>query len=433
MCEGDETDNCNGMLGICTDVGLCVVDQTTRQCCSLRADEKVPTCISSEDPSICGDIGITGIGIIEDPVGTPTFGFGIGIVDTPTFGIGNVNDIPPPIGMPASSPLSAPLDSPASSPLVTPFLPPGDEIASGDPSSNPSVSPSLSPSSSPSLRPVSESTRAPVTSAPVSSGDEIGFIACFSSVSTVQEKYKGTIAMKDLAVGDIVEVAGGKFSQVYSFGHYDDHAQTKFLSIESELDRPLIITANHLVFVAGSAIPASMVVVGDKLDVANGISTTVKKISTIRANGAYAPFTMDGTIVVDSVIASSYISLQPDSVDLILGGLKTILNWHNVAHFSLSPQRVLGRLCPHCYNASSYNKDGIQTFIEIPYAFAKWVVAEKNTAIVVVAILPALIFALLATTLEVCLLNPVVLLFALLLAILFRFSTLKYHSKKKIM
>ena len=61
---------------------------------------------------------------------------------------------------------------------------------------------------------------------------------------------------------------------------------------------------NHMVFVQEGSfskdVPVSAVNVGDKLVVANGdsVSTEVRKIERVTRQGAFAPFTKTGTIVV---------------------------------------------------------------------------------------------------------------------------------------
>ena len=55
-----------------------------------------------------------------------------------------------------------------------------------------------------------------------------------------------------------------------------------------------------------------MVGVGDKLLMGAGGVIKVTKIATVNRQGAFAPFTESGTIVVSDILASSYVSLQEE-------------------------------------------------------------------------------------------------------------------------
>jgi len=109
---------------------------------------------------------------------------------------------------------------------------------------------------------------------------------------------KGYIAMSDLKVGDMVRTLDGRFDRVYSFGHYSPESRAEYLQIHAAgLKKPLELSADHMLFVKGSAVPASSVVVGDKLNLsAEGLgSAEVQMIRTVVRSGAFAPFTMSGT------------------------------------------------------------------------------------------------------------------------------------------
>ena len=148
----------------------------------------------------------------------------------------------------------------------------------------------------------------------------VGF--CVSGDCVVEVLDRGVVAMKDLSTSDKVKVEEGKFYEVYSFGHYDQRALANYLPIDAGLENSLIITPDHMVFVEKKAIPASTVKIGDKLPLVDGIAS-VKRIKSDVGTGA--PFTKDGTVVVNDVVASSYVSLQPDSASLVVGGIVCVL------------------------------------------------------------------------------------------------------------
>jgi hypothetical protein len=62
----------------------------------------------------------------------------------------------------------------------------------------------------------------------------------------------------------------------------------------------------------------------------------VTKISLITREGLCAPFTADGTIVVNGVQASACVSFQPSKSQSEIGGMKTI-SWHAIEHAWMAP------------------------------------------------------------------------------------------------
>ena len=218
---------------------------------------------------------------------------------------------------------------------------------------------------------------------------------CFSGDSTVEVLNIGTVAMKDLSIGDAVKVNGGEFSEVYSFGHSDKDVTTSFLSIDAGFENPLTITHDHMVFVDNKAMPASSVAVGDRLSVDGGVAT-VLRIKNITATGVFAPITKDGTIVVDSVVASCYVSLQGGS-HLVIAGVNTI-NMHSLAHILKASHRLSCEINAG-FCASETYIDGISIWIEKPFTTAKWL-ADQNTLVMVAAFVPTLAFVVVTAAVE---------------------------------
>jgi hypothetical protein len=129
--------------------------------------------------------------------------------------------------------------------------------------------------------------------------------SCFSSENTVEVLDRGNIKMDKLRIGDFVRTGSGDFSQVYSFGHLDRDMEAEYLQIFSKnIDLPLEVSSDHMVFVSGKAVRASKVQVGDMLG-----ENQVIDIRTVQRRGVYAPTTFAGNIVVSGVVASSYVAL----------------------------------------------------------------------------------------------------------------------------
>jgi hypothetical protein len=173
---------------------------------------------------------------------------------------------------------------------------------------------------------------------------------CFSAHNKVEVLGKGMIDMKSLNIGDFARVKNGEFSQVYSFGHLDQHMLAEFLQISFTNDSniPLEITADHMVFLSsGEVVRASQIQVGDIL---SGKRSAVQQIQIAQRRGVYAPVTYSGDIVVSGVVASSYVA--------VLDGVPShILN--TVSHAIMGLHRLACTLDFDLCRHETYNDDGI--------------------------------------------------------------------------
>lgn len=197
---------------------------------------------------------------------------------------------------------------------------------------------SMPPTSPPVGQPTTPSSSAPPTGS-----------WCFSSENSVEVLGIGETAMDRLQVGDHVRTSNG-FSRIFSFGHMDRDSDVEYLQIEARgLNQSLEITAEHMVFVGGWPIRADSVQVGDRLDAPGHIGHhKVLSIQTVKRQGAYAPITASGDIVVSGIHASSYVApLQVPSL------------WQQaMAHALFAPHRLLCAVhWESCENES--HRDGI--------------------------------------------------------------------------
>lgn len=162
---------------------------------------------------------------------------------------------------------------------------------------------------------------------------------------------------------------------MYAFGHLDKEAKGKFLQIITDQKAPLEVTGTHMLFVASKPYPvqAGSVKIGDVLrseDAYMGLK--VKRINTIEKPGLYAPLTPSGTLLVDGILASSYIALQ-DSGDTYL---EIGDGWLQIAHSAfvhlyLTPFRLT------CMGISTdicqvYTANGIPPYIDYGMKLVHW-------------------------------------------------------------
>jgi hypothetical protein len=232
----------------------------------------------------------------------------------------------------------------------------------------------------PSLAP----TKAPTTTPP--------FTACFSEMMKVPVFGRGDVEMRHLQLGDLVLTANQKFEPIYSFGHRSTStAGTLFYQIHPVM---LELTADHMVFIQHKGfVPASMVRVGDSLSTGDKV-TRIKLISN--RSGVYAPFTPSGTLIIQGVLASSYISFQGSDV-LMIGCYRTWLSYQWLAHTFQWPHRqwCKWRRC----ETETYSEEGIAEWVAYPLRVAQLLILllepqhqirEHSTTLLVTILIPML-------------------------------------------
>jgi hypothetical protein len=137
---------------------------------------------------------------------------------------------------------------------------------------------------------------------------------CFSPLSTVIEKIKGKMLLKDLKFGDSILAANKMFQPFVLSQHSHPSKPTEFVQINTEesdaikSSQPIELTSAHMIFVDGKDEPilAGDVELGDSLIGMNG-PTKVTKIDVVMRNGFYAPLIFDATLYVDGILASSMV------------------------------------------------------------------------------------------------------------------------------
>jgi hypothetical protein len=192
--------------------------------------------------------------------------------------------------------------------------------------------------------------------------------------------------MRDLSIGDKILVSEGKYQAIYSFGHKHHKLEATYLQIfTSASSLPLEITSDHLVFLYGQDIPvpASLIKAGDLLAGSKSSKPErVINISLITREGQYAPFTAVGTIVVNGIQASTYVSSQPNNSHVEIGGMK-IISMHAIKHAWMAPYRLFctSIISPGMCKNESYDESGLVKWttgalffiVEFMFAHSVWV------------------------------------------------------------
>ena len=250
---------------------------------------------------------------------------------------------------------------------------------------------------------------------------------CFSGENVVDLMGGTSVQMKDLRIGDVVETGDGKFTRIYSFGHFDADTQGTFLQLYTNTSlkssMPLELSAGHMVFVGNQALPAGSVKVGDMLRLGNGENAEIVNINRVIRIGAYAPFTDSGAIVVNGIVASNYVSFEPLSGDMMIGGWK-VASYHWVAHMSQGPHRLYCKVAGSKCEKESYNDDGISLWVAEPLRAAEWW-HEQSAAVRASVMAPVLVLFLIAYAAEMLLKYPWMIALCIAVAFHKKFATTK--------
>jgi hypothetical protein len=209
-----------------------------------------------------------------------------------------------------------------------------------------------------------------------------------------------TIYMQDLQVGDLVKDGADSYSRVYSFGHYHQDVRSTYLQLfVSTKNAPLEISSDHMVYYMKNAhdsrtmaVPAGSLAIGDELVLKDGKSSSaIVKIQTVVRNGAYAPFTESGKLVVSGVLASSFVSMEPESGNVVMFSIKFASHqW--LAHVFQTPHRLYYTLFGSSNN-ESYTQEGLSHWVAGPLEAARWW-TKHNSFVRAAILLPTLVLLL---------------------------------------
>lgn len=151
--------------------------------------------------------------------------------------------------------------------------------------------------------------------------------------------------MGDIRVGSEILAQGGRYSRVVALLHENKEVETRYLHLRHSCGA-LIISPQHLLRlgvrrrdgsgnedVVWSWAPAQEVRVGDCLLDGHGSELSVYGVETVDRTGAYAPLTLDGSVIVNGALCSCY--APPGD-----GRLLT----HSVCHSAMLPLRLFEEL-----------------------------------------------------------------------------------------
>jgi Hint module len=140
--------------------------------------------------------------------------------------------------------------------------------------------------------------------------------------------------MDALAIGDRILVAPGVYSPVYLFTHkLSGGAPHAFLRLRTAAGPAVSVTPGHYLPVSGRGLVAAWSVrVGDELTLASGEVSPVVAVEAAKRQGLYNPQTVQGDIVVDGVVSSTYTTaVEPATAHAALYALRVVYNVFQLA------------------------------------------------------------------------------------------------------
>merc|ERR1712048_1498267 len=190
---------------------------------------------------------------------------------------------------------------------------------------------------------------------------------------TVELQGGRTARMDEIQVGDSIKTQDGNYERIYSFGHKSQDRMADYLELSTSSATKLTISAEHLVYERDAGfIPAADIQVGDIVLVQQEQEeeATITRIRTVRRKGLYAPFTASGTVVVNDVLASSFIAIAP---------MKFVQNPQWVARIGELPHRVWCTLLQDCSN-ESYDEEGVNVIWgRLPMDFLEYTTTSSSS------------------------------------------------------
>lgn len=148
---------------------------------------------------------------------------------------------------------------------------------------------------------------------------------CFPAHATVHLEDGSVKPMRDVRIGDRVQVAHNLYSPVFMFTHKLPSVRHAFVRVRTRSAHTLTLTRGHYLLVNGVMAAASTVHTGDALTLADGSASVVTNVHIVSSVGLFNPQTVHGSIVVDGIRASTYTTaVHPQMAHALLTPLRSL-------------------------------------------------------------------------------------------------------------
>ncbi|PXF46933.1 Desert hedgehog protein B [Gracilariopsis chorda] len=136
--------------------------------------------------------------------------------------------------------------------------------------------------------------------------------SCFPNDAFVSTEDGRIVSMKELQVGDrVLSSPDGTYSDIFMFTHKDESVAATFVKISTRSGKTLLLSEGHYLFVDDKTKTAAAAVVGDTVTLASGTKDRIVDIQIVLAKGLHNPQTLDGNIVVNGILATTWTSAAP--------------------------------------------------------------------------------------------------------------------------
>lgn len=181
-----------------------------------------------------------------------------------------------------------------------------DAALSSSPDSSLGTSPDSTLDSSPDTTAASPSTTEEDPSESASSASALSNRKCFPAAATVTLRSGQRVRMDCLQVGDEVAVGNGAYSRVFMFTHADKQSVNLFIEVICNRNVSLSLSPGHMLPANGRIYFAREIQVGDMIYLSSGASALVSAVRSKWDIGLYNPQTLQGDIVVNDVITTTF-------------------------------------------------------------------------------------------------------------------------------
>lgn len=111
--------------------------------------------------------------------------------------------------------------------------------------------------------------------------------------------------MDEVEIGDLVHVGDGEYSAVIVWTHQSRNEFGRFVVVQAD-GGAFAMTETHFVYSGRGVLAAKELKVGDVVRRGNGSWADVEKVKREVRKGLYNPQTVQGDIVVDGFVATTY-------------------------------------------------------------------------------------------------------------------------------
>jgi len=222
---------------------------------------------------------------------------------------------------------------------------------------------------------------------------------CFPGRSLVRTEDGSTKRLDEVRLGERIASLDSRgdvvYSEVIAFLDRSPSEKRQFIRLTTKSGRMLTLTPAHLVPVEGrSSVFAVNVQPGDRILVSdtdaasatNEVDSRLRWDSVIETKlvleeGVYAPLTMEGTLLVDDVVASCYAVVNSQSVAHY--SFLPLRIWHSVTSFFLQRLGDMKHFEAKQNNASRIEptrggeQEGIHWYASMLYSLSSYVLPSK--------------------------------------------------------